>query len=207
MEYFQLNDDKFVARQFYRVNHDTTMWRAGLPEVFRLEPDIHVILTEPVQRLWRALNPHLTDEQWTLCLGNTLEFTNGTGFPGRHNYITGADADKEDPKFDQTRICGGATICGAVSEGNLIIQAIDVRFPLPPVEYVRKRRWLWYEAVNIDVQKGTDGVFRPVIRPLKGAWGKKVYVPLLSSRLMTYPLQYLTKIPLYSIPPSNYQYP
>lgn len=205
-EFFTLADREFRLRQFYRVKHDPIIWRAGLPEVFRLDPDIHVPLTRERQWLWRNMNPHITDLQWTALLGNTLAFTNGTGFPGKRNWILGQDLDKQDPAFDQTRVCGGAVLCGREYGSKLFIESIDVNKPLPTAEYVLRRRWLYYEAINIDGYN-RDEVAYGIIRPFKGNWGKRVYIPLLTVQEMSYPLNLLEKLPLGSIIPSTYQYP
>ena len=156
--------------QYYRVNHDPTpLWRVSLPEVFRIQPFHHVVLNEAAQWLWRKLNSQLTNEQWTLCLGNTLAFTNNTGFPGHRNYVTGAEPNSKDPRLDQARFCGGAILKERyVKEGKLYFEAIDVRKPLPTVDYVQEHPHLYFEAVNISETGG-----KPVIRPLKGNWGSR----------------------------------
>jgi len=193
-----------ASPRIWRVNHDKTSWRANLPEVFRLDPDLHVILTEPLQRLWRGMNPQLTDDQWRRCLGNTLAFTNGTGFPGRHDYINNMDVNEKDPAFDQMRVCGGAFLTGTPSGSRLLIDAIDTRKPIPSVEYVMARRFLWFEAVNVDWSVELRSI---VIRPFKGGWGKPVYVPVLTSTDASYPLELLTEMDTSQPLPSVYQYP
>lgn len=189
---------------YWRVSHDTRIWRPNLPEVFRIQPLHHVVLTEPIQLLWRRMNPQLTDEQWTLCLGNTLAFTNGTGFPGHRNYVTGAEPNAKDPRFDQARFCGGAILKERyVQDGRLYFEAIDTRQPLPYAWEVMNKPWLYFEAVNIAESQG-----KPVIRPLKGGWGKPVYVPLLVSQDAYYPVELCTKLETgIAVLPSPYSYP
>ncbi len=177
------------------------LWRPNLPEVFRLDPDAHVVLTEPMQRLWRAMNPQLTNDQWRRCLGNDLAFTNnGTGFPGHADYINGVELDKSDPRFDQMRVCGGAFLAGSPFGRALLIDAIDVRKPLPTAHYVMARPWLYFEAVNADWSVEKQGI---VIRRFKGEWNQPVYVPVLISVDATFPLELLTEVLL----PSPYTYP
>ena len=195
-----------IPAQYWRVSHDKLpLWRVMLPEVFRLSPGHHVVLSEAAQWLWRKLNPQLTDEQWTLCLGNTLAFTNGTGFPGHRNYITGEEPNARDPRFDQARVCGGAILKERyVADGRLYFEAIDTRKPLPTVDYVMEHPYLWFEAVNIAESGG-----KPVIRPLKGGWGLPVYVPLLVAvDEPYYPVELCTKLPEgAAVLPSPYSYP
>ena len=147
------------------------------------------------------MNSHLTNDQFSALMSNNLAFTNGTGVPGRNNYITGDIGYDKDPAFDQARVCGGAILFGYESGGSLIVKTIDTKQPLPSPADVFAMR-LYYEAVNIDWT--ANG---PVIRPLKGAWGKPVYMPIISSTQASFPLSGLTKIPPASPIPSPYQYP
>jgi hypothetical protein len=204
-----MNDKTYLPKVnvppiFWRVNHDTSVWRPNLPEVFRLFPHHNVVLTEPLQKLWRNLNPQLTDEQWTLCLGNTLAFTNNTGFPGHRNYVTGAEPNAKDPKMDFARVCGGTILKEKyVRDGMLYFEFIDTRQPIPPVDYVINHPYLWFEAVNIAESAG-----KPVIRMFKGRWGVPVYMPLLASQDVYYPVELLTKLPAgIAVLPSVYEYP
>lgn len=190
---------------YWRVNHDKTpLWRVSLPEVNRLLPFHHVVLTEPIQWLWRKMNAPLTIEQMTALMGNFLAFTNGTGVPGRANYLTGTELDQPDPRFDQARVCGGAILKERyVTDGKLYFEAIDTREPLPTWDYVMNHPHLYFEAVNIAESAG-----KPVIRPLKGGWGKPVYVPLLVSQDAYYPVELMTKLPEgLAVLPSPYTWP
>ncbi|HEY6020076.1 MAG TPA: hypothetical protein VIY48_09285 [Candidatus Paceibacterota bacterium] len=204
-----LPDAVELPEVLYRVNHDMTIWRPNLPEVFRLDPDHHVILTEAIQWLIRNMNPQLTDDQWRAVFGNATAFTNRTGFPGRHDYINKMDVNAHDPTFDQARVCGGALLKGIKGrdlkgDPALIIEAIDTRKPLPTAEYVMKRPWLYFEAINIDYSVELHG---PILRPLKGRWHKPVYIPVLHSVNATYPLDLLTEIETINGIPSPYKYP
>lgn len=164
-----------VKHTLWRVRHDVETvagnWRAGLPEIFRLYPLHDVPLSESAQRLWRNMNPLMTDKKWSAVLGNGIAFTNRSGFPGHHNYILNEDITKPDPYFDQARICGGATVIEKYRDGDRIyIESIDVRKPLPTVEQVFEKH-LFFDAT------------------LAGSWigrfpqgdGERVYVPLLTA--------------------------
>jgi hypothetical protein len=172
------------AVQWWRVLHDVELaglWRpvSNAPEVFRLEPIHHVLLTEPIQWLWRRMNPLLTDKQWTALLGNGLAFTNGTGFPGHANYILREELNEKDPRFDQARICGGALVRGRVEGLWLWIEnVIDVRKPLPTVQQVYDERRYFVATTARD--DGTIGMF-------KGR-GLDVFVPLLVAQDVRFPL-------------------
>lgn len=160
----------------WRVLHDveTTLgdWRTGYPEVFRINPFHSVLLTSPVQWLWRNMNPNMTAEKFCTLFGNTLAFTNGTGFPGRANHILGTDLDENDPRFDQARICGGAVVAEKYRmNGKVYIESIDVRNPLSSAEYVMARPWLRFDALR----SGS------IIRRFPQADGERIYVPLLTA--------------------------
>lgn len=193
-----------TPREYWRVNHDSPLWRFNLPEVDRIQPDNpKVPLGREMQYLWRNMNPQLSDDQYRALYDNTLAFTNGTGFPGHHDYINDLDADKEDPSFDAPRLCGGAIVSGIVFGENLYIASIDVRQPLPSAEMVMAHPHLYFEAVNIAEQ--ADGT--PVVRRFKGGWDLPVYVPIATVVDGPYlPLSMLTKIPTGSPLPSPFQY-
>ena len=183
---------------FYRVNHDAIpLWRVNLPEVNRTYPILHVVLGEAVQWLWRFLNPQLTDDQWGSCLGPTLALTNNAqGFPGHANYIQKKDLDKSDPRFDQARLFGGYILkMKSISGGRFYFESIDVRKPIPSIEYVLEHPYLYGEAVNIDWQVFPDKPKYPIVRPFKNNWGKKVFVPLLTMVDNPYlPLSMMTRL-------------
>jgi hypothetical protein len=159
----------------WRVLHDVETaagnWRPGKPEVHRLMPDHHVVLTEEIQWLWRSMNPHMTDVKFCKMFGNKLAFTNGSGFPGHANYILGEELEKPDPRFDQARTCGGALKIGQMVGDYLYLETIDTRRPIPSAEYVLARRWLFFDAV----------LSGDVIRMFPQGDGLPVFVPLLTA--------------------------
>lgn len=188
----------------YRVKHDVEMWRPNSPEVYRVDPDQHVVLTKEIQFLIRDMNPTWTGDQFRLVLDNKTAFTNFTGFPGRHDYINNIDADKHDPAFDHVRVCGGALLKGVKQGEELLIEAIDAFKPLPTAQYIMERPWLYFEAVTVDYSVSLGS---PIIRPLKVRWNKPVYIPILYSYPLTFPLDLLTEIQTASGIPSPYRYP
>lgn len=139
-----------IQRQFYRIPWDTERYdynsdpqRLGytggsggsvrqvvldrgeaMPAVFRFNPDYHAVLNCACQKLWRELNPKLSVSKWATLLGNGLAWTNGSGFPGHYNCLTGADKGETLPRFDQMRICAGAIITGKENRGYLEIETI-----------------------------------------------------------------------------------
>jgi hypothetical protein len=139
------------------------------PEVYRLKIDHQTIINCAWQHLWRALNPNLDNGKWSTLLGNKLAWTNGTGFPGHWNCITGEDAGLPLPRFDAPRICGGAIVTGRVEGSRLWIDTMLVNNPPPPAADA-----LCYYGTSVNPQGeinliqrlGLDGRYYPVRVPL-----------------------------------------
>jgi hypothetical protein len=173
------------TEQYWRVLHDVELeglWRPirNAPEVFRLEPFHHVVLTRDIQQLWKDLNPHLNGKQWRRLLGNTLAFTNGTGLPGHADHVNGMELDQPDPRFDQARVCGGALLRGEVQGNFLLIENyVDVKKPIPSAEQVLAERR--YFIATTARNNGTIGQF--------GGKGFDVFVPLLATQPVKFPLR------------------
>lgn len=174
------------AGRFWRVKHDVEtpkkIWRPGLPEVFVLGPGEHPVrMPEPLQWLWRNLNPGMSLLKMSKVLGgDKLAFTNtGTGFPGHANYLLGEELDKSDPYMDKARICGGAIVREVDRDAlSIYIDFIDTRRPLPAPEYVLARPWLRFDAVTSNKDRNKI----PFIGRFPQGGGLRVYVPLVAAR-------------------------
>lgn len=154
ISYLQAGETRYNSMPYpplWRVKHDIergALWRPDLPEVFRLKPDHSILLDPARQWLWKNINPKLSRENWRKLLGNTLAFTNGTGFPGHADYVNGLEMGSGLPRMDQARICGGAVVTGKVIGDKLWVAGVDTRKPLPSAEYVMRRRWLYFYNVT-----------------------------------------------------------
>jgi hypothetical protein len=153
------------------------------PEVYRCQPQHHIILDCAWQKLWRQLNPILSVEKWSTLLGNKLAWTNGTGFPGHRNCLTGADKEKDFPRFDQPRVCGGALLKGVEINDRLKIEGMSMTKPVPSAEWVIDNGWYYYGTsvnpageVGMIKRMGTDGENHPVLIPIIMNW--QIYLPL-----------------------------
>ena len=170
----------------------------GMPEVYRLLPDHQVPLECRWIKLWRNLNPMLSDERFGTLLGNGLAWTNRTGWPGRYNCLTGADAGAQDPAFDAARICGGAIFKGKEQDGYLYIESLLTSQATPTAADILEKPWLWYWGttvlptgqVNYITRLGTDGKHHPV------------RVPLLTRLPVRLSLSWLDRLPMGFIPPT-----
>jgi len=154
------------------------------PEVYRCVPFQHIIIDCSFQKLWRQLNPMLSNEKWSSLLGNKLAWTNGTGFPGHYNCITGMDEGKPFPRFDQPRFCGGAIITGIEIDKRLKIDAMATELPVMKAAEVMSNIHYWYYGTSVYPdghiglirRLGTDGKYHPVIIPNMMSW--QIYLPL-----------------------------
>src|SRR5687768_13816188 len=86
-DYFDFNGQKYVVDEdLYRVNHDTTLWRPNLPEVFPFEPNHFTKFTRGYQLLEKSMNALMTNSKWrnTHLGGNNGDdataFNNGQGY-------------------------------------------------------------------------------------------------------------------------------
>lgn len=142
------------------------------PEVYRAFPDHQTPLDRAHQFFWRFLNPMLSDSKFSTLFGNTLAWCNGTGAGVRHNWITGANADKKDIAFDAARFCGGAIIPGVRSGGVVQLKSLLLSQTIPePSECIAHPEWgFWYWGTSINPQGevnlikrlGIDGQYYPV---------------------------------------------
>lgn len=124
---------------------------APLPEVYRFSPAHSVLLTKPLQLLWKAINPELSNEKWRSLLGSALAFTNnGTGFATPHaDYVNNRDLNYKPPSFDQSRFCGGAEFRATRRDGLAIIESIRTDRPLPTAQQLLDSPWLWFWGTSI----------------------------------------------------------
>ena len=153
------------------------------PEIYRVSPDHTTPLAEKHQRLWKNINPELSGIKWRTLLGNTLAWTNQSGFPGRRDYINNMDMDKSLPNFDAARVNGGMivqiTLDGATAWVDSLLTGNTVQ---TPEEFLNTRRWSWGTGVtptgNINyIQRlGIDGTYKRVRITLITV--RKVWLPV-----------------------------
>lgn len=170
-EYFQVGDKLFYPeRVFGQVKHDREMGAVReevilrgktLPEVFQPLSDHNPFtpLTRSWQRLWKDINPQITNLEWRQLLFWQRAFTNNNGFekPGdpRRDYINNKNLTADLPKIE-CLLCGGAlvSIVGeTVFRGEEVyeLEVMNGRFGAPPLQDVLKMPWLFYEAVSVSV--------------------------------------------------------
>jgi len=210
MEYFMIGERKFVPeppKQYWRVNHDTTLWRPNLPEVFPFEPNSFAFLTRGYQFLSKEINPTMTNQKWRSLYANDTAFTNGQGFnkfgDPRADFVNGLNLTSPLPK-QEALVCGGAILLEKkVENGYLYPYYIDATKPVPSKEYVLANPHLYFDAVTVD--GGAGGSI--IIRRFPQGDGERVKVLFLAKEEIRIPLNKLTKLPLNSVFPSPYQYP
>lgn len=82
------------------------------PAVFVLWEDPHAVFEKQWQLYTRAINHNMSVQHVAALFGSTRWAFNGTGFPGRHDYLTGVDADQKDPNTDKVRTCARNVLAG-----------------------------------------------------------------------------------------------
>jgi len=139
------------------------------PEVYRLQPDQTTPIDEAHQWLWRNINLELSPDKFCTLFGNTLAWTNNTGFPGHRNYILNKDMDKELPRFHAPLANGGQIVEGEEREGKVYIKSLLMSDPTPTADYVMSNHlWSYGTSVNtqgeinIIARLGRDGQYKNV---------------------------------------------
>lgn len=213
-DYFIFGDRKYVVDEdLYRVNHDPTLWRPNLPEVFPFEPSHYTVFSRYFQLLEKALNPTMTKLKWrnTHLGGNqgndATAFNNRQGFEmsgdPRADWVNFRNTTSPPPK-QEALVCGGAILRARfVDDDYLYPEYVDGNLPVPSLEWIKKRPWLYFDAVNVD---GTPGGGVAIRRFAQGG-GARVFILLLASKPIRIRLTKVTKLSRNSPVPSPYQYP
>jgi hypothetical protein len=200
---------------------------APCPAVIVLKEDPHAIFNKQWQYFYRAINYNVPLRYIGPNYGTTLAFFNGTGFPGHHDWIGGADADQEDPRADKVRSCVRNVVTG-VPVGNMLkIQTFDSRL-LPPLKPGRSYPQR-VEEIDIDIYEITprthrwmfvvenivnkSGLVKPFDHGATYSWmgdnNYYTFLPLISNHSygdVLYPLANLLPIGLDAPIPSPYRW-
>lgn len=140
------------------------------PEVYRVYPDQTTPIGEPFQWLWKNINPELSGSKWATLLGNTLAWTNGTGFPGHRDFVNNRDADKDLPRFHAPLVNGGQVLEGIERDGKVWIKSLLIGGSVPAAGDVLgdPTLWSWGTSVNprgeinLITRLGRDYTYKPV---------------------------------------------
>lgn len=197
-----------VYPQLWRVKHDTTPWRTGLPEVFPLEPNHFTPMTREIQLLSKSINPLMTNAKWRQVYTWQRAFTNQQGFerPGdpRRDYVNRLNLNAQELPRQESLVCGGTILAERFVQGEyLYCDYLDGKKPMPTATYVLARPWLWFDAVNVD--KDANG--KIVIRRFPQGLPDRTHVLLLASRPVRIHLSKVTRLPYGGAIPSPYQVP
>jgi hypothetical protein len=198
-----------VPRDVERRNYDEKDWRVRtdgsrgpvrkvvresgdpMPEVYRVLPLHHVIFTCEFQRLWRELNPELSDKKWSTLMGSGLAWMNDTGSPPHFNCITKEPVGvKTMPRFDQFRLNSLAKVTGTVTSDMLWLDTMLTSKPAMRAEDVLKIEHYWFYGTSVNVRGETNYIMRPGV---DGAF-HRVRIPVLASVPVFIPLNELIEI-------------
>ena len=197
----------------WRVNHDTTLWRPNLPEVQPFLPSHYTDFGRQWQLLEKQLNATMLNSKWhNLHLGgndgnNATAFNNRQGFEmigdPRVDFVNGKNIGAPVPK-QEALACGGTILAQKYVQDNyLYCEYLDGNQPVPPLQYVLDRPWLYFDAVTI--RNSTNGIV--IGRFPQGFEGARVYILLLARQPIKIHLSKVTKLQYGSAIPSPYRYP
>lgn len=210
---FVLGEKRYVPDEdLYRVNHDTTLWRPNLPEVFPFEPSHYTTFSKHFQLLEKSLNPTMTKTKWrNMHLGgnqgnDATAFNNRQGFEmsgdPRADWVNLRDLTKPNPK-QEALVCGGAILKAKYVDSQYLYPFyVDGNLPAPTLEWIKKRPWLYFDAVTVD--GGANGI---VIRRFPQGEGARVFILLLANRPIRIHLSKVTRLKRNFPVPSPYTYP
>lgn len=206
-DYFDFNGQKYVVDEdLYRVNHDSTLWRPNLPEVFPFEPNHFTRFTRGYQLLEKSLNTLMTGGKWRSLHADDTAFNNGQGYDKsgdpRCDWVNLRDLTRPEPR-QEALVCGGAVLKKRFIDNEYLYpEYIDGNQPPPTLSWLLKRPWLYFDAVTVD---GTaNGI---AIRRFPQGDGRRVFVLLLASKPIKIPLAQVTKLSRKIEIPSPYSYP
>lgn len=201
------------------------------PMVFRLEEHHYTLLNSAWQRYWYGLNTStnpIKDRQAFLAYTETSKaVTNGRGIMsinkttgeatqiGR-DYIHGTGVGLPLPAiatliFGRNVLCGEETVLttrqGALLAGTRVLKVETMRVPDSRVTY-DSHPHLVHKANIITNASGPDGYPKVNPFPERGErQGFSVYIPVVSSRQVYYPLDRLEKLPMSAPLPNPYNPP
>ena len=187
---------KYAGNRSGRVRQAVLDKGEALPEVYRLNPNHHTVLSCPYQWMWKNINPNLSPQKWATLMGNQLMLMNHPADEQFYNCVTGEGAGEPFPRFDQPRVCGGAILAGIEELGKLWIDSMVITQPVKPWGNVLDNPAWWYWAtsinprgeINLITREGMDGNRYPV------------RIPVLTHYSVWLPLDELHKLPLGFVP-------
>lgn len=222
-----LSSRPIASRQLYQVKHDYELpkgvWRAA-PEVFRLNPQHYVTMTEEVQVFMFKL---LSDEMdkvgasleqkkaaWRYLYDGDRAFTNGRGVERFKDFITPANLSSSEYPGLSTLICGGNVVMGepVMAKWDTEIEPcldVDTLRDYPSVlsDFNRDNYpyWIFYAtiATTTKLSNGTYKVTRFSVPKMMGA---NAPVPIMAFAPVVIPMWMLKPLPLGGSIPSPYNY-
>lgn len=214
------------GRQFYQVKHDYEMpdgvWRVD-PEVFRLNPQHYVEMTERIQLFMFGL---LADEMkkvgathaqmraaWAYLYDGARAFTNGKGVEACKDYINARNLSEaySTPALS-TLVCGGNILAGkevmakydTFVEPCIEVETIDPN-NLPATISRATHPWLISYATIATFNKLPDG-YKVTRFSTPKMLGSNAPVPIMSDGPVYYPLRLLKRVTSDKIPtPYHYE--
>jgi hypothetical protein len=213
--------------QYYQliVGQDYT---APCPAIVLLKTDQHAIFTEQWQYFVRAINYSMSIQHVSQLYEKGRAFFNGTGFPGKRNYLTGEGVGKDDPNADKVRSCLDNVVTGVETGTYLRVKCFDSRQnpPLKPgrsypttISEINIDDYLITPESNIEMFVvaniiNTANELNPfpngAVYPWTGSIRPFSFYPVINNYGygdVLYPMSKVKKLPLGSKPPIPYTQP
>ena len=162
------------------------------PEVFRFkDSDMSTPVSCEWIRMWRNMNPMLTDKSFSSLLSSGLAWMNNTGSPPHSNCVINYIGDEKDPSFNPMIRNGGQVFTGIEDGDFLKVKSLLTTEGIPSATFVIARPWLWGWGVSVR----PDGNINYIVRKSRDGTMIPVRVPLISKAPLKIRLSELHKLP------------
>lgn len=183
------DDYRYAGARVGVVRRTIRISGTSRPEIFRTYPDHTTPIGEGHQWLWRNANPELSGGKWAGLLGNTLAWTNQSGFPGRRDYVNRRDMTQGLPNFDAARVNGGQILEGIEDGDKVWLKSLLTSDPIPSVEsFLGSKLWAWGISIS------PSGNIYHINRLGMDGTLKRVRIPFLTKQMVWLPKNELHKL-------------
>lgn len=197
---YDFGDLRYAGARIGVVRAEIRNAGVARPEVYRVYPSQTTPIGYAHQWLWKNINPELSNDKFCTLLGNSLAWTNNTGFPGRRNYILNKDLNLQLPTFHTALVNGGMILEGEEDGDKVWIKSLLVSDPVPiATEVLNSKLWSWGTSV---IPK--DGSINYITRKSKLGEFIPVRILFLTKTVVWLPKDELHKLPNGFFPPPNW---
>jgi hypothetical protein len=214
-----------IGVQYWQVKHDYEIGgglRQNLPEVFRLNPQHYVLMTEDIQYwMFNILSVEMDKvgatiaqkkAAWGYLYDGGRAFTNLKGVNTHKDFIRRINLDKQLPGLS-TLICGGNILTGTEvvakwgtsPEPCLQVNTISPIAPLKSVSRETTPALVQYATIST-LNKLDNGTYKVTRFSAPAMMGANAAVPIMSRDPVVFPLRLLKRLAIGSPVPTPYNY-